>query len=205
VSTISARRDQIVASLRDKEYRDIFVEEEISTGLAFQIRRMREARGWSQGTLAERIETTQAGISRLENPNYGRFSLSTLKRLASAFDVALIVRFAPFSALADWVASLSAEDMEVPDFEHDPGLERQSAPVQGRYEPSGGTAALGGRGEFADTTRRVAAIGGGGTADYAPPKWSRFPAAPTTMSIAAQYTPGSAGLSPNSTVRRGVR
>ena len=68
--------------MKDKEYRDFFVEEEINTGLAFQIRRMREAGGWSQEALAERLEATQAGISRLENPGHGRFSLSTLKRLA---------------------------------------------------------------------------------------------------------------------------
>ncbi|MBI3967130.1 MAG: helix-turn-helix transcriptional regulator, partial [Chloroflexi bacterium] len=91
--TTSARYQQIATSLRDKEYRDIFVEEHISTGLSFQIRAMREQRGWTQEDLGQRAGMAQQRVCQLENPNYGRFSLSTLKRLASAFDVALAVHF----------------------------------------------------------------------------------------------------------------
>jgi len=122
VSTTSARRGQIASSLRDKEYRDFFVTEEIDTGIPFQIRAIRQARGWSQEELAARMGLTQASISRLENPDYGRFSLATLKRLASAFDVALAVRFVPFSRLVDWATNLSSEDLAVPDYEHDARL-----------------------------------------------------------------------------------
>jgi transcriptional regulator with XRE-family HTH domain len=125
----SARRDQIVASLRDKEYRDLLVAEEIESGLPFQIRAMRQARGWSQRALADRTQMTQEGISRLENLDYGKYTLTTLKRLASTFDVALVVRFVPFSQLVDWVANLSPEDLAVPDYEHDSGLELADAPA----------------------------------------------------------------------------
>lgn len=120
--TTSDRREQIVESLHDKEYRDAFVSEEIDTGLPFQIRALRNDRGWSQKELAERLAMTQEGVSRLESLNYGKFTLTTLKRLASAFDVALVVRFEPFSSLVDWVAGLSPEDLAVPDFAHDPDL-----------------------------------------------------------------------------------
>ena len=65
---------------------------------------------------------TQEGVSRLESLDYGRYTLATLKKLASAFDVALVVRFEPFSQLVDSVVNLSPEDLAVPDFEHDPGL-----------------------------------------------------------------------------------
>jgi transcriptional regulator with XRE-family HTH domain len=122
VSTTSARYAQILESLSDKEYRDIFVEEEINTGLPFQIRAIRQSREWSQQELAERVGMKQGSISRLESVGYARFSLATLKRLASVFDVALVVRFVPFSQLAASVASLSSEDLAVPDFEHDPGI-----------------------------------------------------------------------------------
>lgn len=124
MTTTSARREQIAASLQDKEYRDLFVAEEIDTGLPFQIRALRKDRGWSQRELAERVGMTQEGVSRLENLNYGRFTIATLKRLASVFDVALVVRFEPFSRLVDWTASLSPEDLAVPDYERDPGLRR---------------------------------------------------------------------------------
>lgn len=118
----SARYEQVVASLHDKEYRDLVVEEEINTGLPFQIRAMRQARGWSQHELAERVGITQEGISRLESVNYGKFTLATLKRLASAFDVALAVRFVPFSEMAQWITDLSPESLAVPDFDQDPGV-----------------------------------------------------------------------------------
>jgi len=132
VNTTSARRRQIAASLQDKEGRDLFVAEEIDTGLSFQIRAMRLARHWSQLELGRRIGMTQEGISRLENPDYGKFTLSTLKRLASAFDVALMVRFAPFSQIVDRTVELSPEDITVPDFDHDSGLEPDTALVADR-------------------------------------------------------------------------
>lgn len=122
MNTTSARREQIVASLQDKEYRDLCASEEVDTGLPFQIRAMRKARGWSQRELGERMGMTQEGVSRLESLDYGRYTLATLKKLASAFDVALVVRFEPFSQLVDSVVNLSPEDLAVPDFEHDPGL-----------------------------------------------------------------------------------
>jgi hypothetical protein len=47
---------------------------------------------------------TQHAISRLESQGYGKPTLTTLKRLAAAMDVGLIVRFVPFSELVDWVS-----------------------------------------------------------------------------------------------------
>ena len=49
-------------------------------------------------------------IYRLENPSYGRATISTLKRIAAVFDVALVVRFVPFSQLIDWVTGTPFED-----------------------------------------------------------------------------------------------
>jgi transcriptional regulator with XRE-family HTH domain len=85
--------------LDNKEYRDSFVESMIRTGLAFQIKELRKRATWSQQQLGERAGTTQNVISRLEDPDYGRFTLNTLLRLAAAFDVALIVKFASFGEL----------------------------------------------------------------------------------------------------------
>lgn len=104
-------------SLAEKESRDGFVAAHIEEGLAFQIHKTRRARGWTKAELAERAGMTQERISRLEEPNYGRYTISTLQRLAAAFDVALIVRFAPFSQLVDHIVDLSAEDIAVPGFE----------------------------------------------------------------------------------------
>ena len=119
MSTNADRRQEIVESLRDKDYRDLYVAEHIRQGIAFQIRMMREDRGWTQSDLGERMGMAQETISQLEDPDYGRLTLRTLKRLGSAFDVAPIVRFAPFSHLVDWIVSLSSDRLVVPSFEHD--------------------------------------------------------------------------------------
>lgn len=134
VSTDLTRREQIVASLQDKEYRDAFVEEHIDSGVAFQIRATREAQGWSQRELGRRAGMAQERVSVLEDPDYGRMSLSTLKRVASALDVALVVRFVPFSQLADWATELSAEALAVPNFARDPDL--QPAGTLGSVTPA---------------------------------------------------------------------
>jgi transcriptional regulator with XRE-family HTH domain len=122
VNTGSDARSKLVGSLRDKQYRHQFASAVIRRGLAEQIREMRLRRGWTQADLANASGKVQETISQLENPNYGSYTIKTLQRLAEAFDVALIVRFAPFSELASWVTNMSAEDLAVPGFEHDPGL-----------------------------------------------------------------------------------
>lgn len=119
---ISDRLHQIIESMRDKDYRDIVVSEEIYTGLPFQIRTMRKDRGWTQAELANRAGMTQEAVSRAESLNYQRFAISTLQRLASAFDVALTVRFEPYSELACRMAHLSPEDLAIPGFDQDPGV-----------------------------------------------------------------------------------
>jgi len=118
-------RDSLVRRLRrGRHAREIFVDSHISKGLSFQTRSLRDREGWSQQELAEKIGSTQNAIYRAENPNYGKQTLSTLKKIAAAFDVALVVRFIPFSELVDWVSGtkhvdfgLSAETFDLPSFE----------------------------------------------------------------------------------------
>lgn len=81
-----------------KAYRNIFGTS-ITGATASQILAMREKKGWTQQRLAREARMAQARISLLENPNYQNLSLKTLQRIANVFDVALIVRFVPFSQL----------------------------------------------------------------------------------------------------------
>ena len=80
------------------------VESHVTKGLAHQLRATRDKLGWSQDRLADEAKMNQNAISRLENADYGRPTLTTLKRLAVAMDVGLVVRFVPFSELVDWVS-----------------------------------------------------------------------------------------------------
>jgi transcriptional regulator with XRE-family HTH domain len=121
---------ELMGRLADEEYRREFASEYIGTGLAYQIRLLREGRGWTQKELAQRTGQAQGTISQLESPNYGRYSISTLKRLAAAFDVALLVRFAPFSELAHWMLHLTPQRLAPPSFadELEPAFARMVLP-----------------------------------------------------------------------------
>lgn len=116
---IGKRWKKLIELLKDKEYRDAFVSEHIDTGLPFQIKALREKEEWSQEELGAKAGMKQERISALEDPNYGKFTLTTLKRLASAFDVALMVVFVPFSKLVDWESNLSPEVLQAVSFEKD--------------------------------------------------------------------------------------
>jgi len=63
--------------------------------VALQITRMREEAGVSQKELAERLETTQQQISRLESPAYEGHSLSMLRRVAAALQARVRVVIEP--------------------------------------------------------------------------------------------------------------
>jgi transcriptional regulator with XRE-family HTH domain len=89
---------------RGRETRAKLVESNLDKGIAFQIRATREQRELSQAELARSIGMGQNNISRLESPDYGKHTLSSLKRIAEALDVALIVRFVPFSQYVKWLS-----------------------------------------------------------------------------------------------------
>lgn len=112
---------KLLAKLRDKEYRNAYVEEKVATSLPFQIRALREQpdRDWSQAELGRRAGMRQNAISRLEDAESGTPSISTLLRLARAFDVALLVKFVPFSKLLHEFADLSSEALSAQSFEQE--------------------------------------------------------------------------------------
>lgn len=95
-------RTELTEKLAEKEYRAAFVAAEIRRALPQQIRAIREARGWNQEQLGGEAGIPQANISRIENTRDTFLSFATLLKLAEAFDVALVVKFAPFSELEGW-------------------------------------------------------------------------------------------------------
>lgn len=127
VNRISKKTRRIFREFQSKEFRDAYVESQINDTLAFQVRAMRKERGWSQNELATLTSTRQSAISRMENPDYGQFNIETLKKLASVFDVALMVRFVSFSELANRAAKLTIEDLNIQSYKDDHGLQGYSA------------------------------------------------------------------------------
>lgn len=97
--------------------RDAYVQAEVATALAHQIRAVRLQRGWSQAELAHRMGTKQHVVSRLEDPSYGRYSLQTLFQLSRAFDAGLQVRFVSFVTMLKDTFKPEHAQRAVPSFE----------------------------------------------------------------------------------------
>lgn len=121
---------QKIARLKNKQYREAFVGSQISVGLPFQIRALREQNGWKQSHLAQKAGMLQPRISAMESPGGAKFNLETLRRLAAAFDVALVVRFVPFSELVNWSEAFEPDKFSVPTFQQELETGAFEVPVQ---------------------------------------------------------------------------
>lgn len=105
-------------SLSLKSKREAYVRAHAQHGLAHQIRMMREHRGWTQADLARKIGArNQSTVARLEDPSYGKYSVSSLLKLANAFDVGALVKFVSFSKLLEETADLSPAALTALSFE----------------------------------------------------------------------------------------
>lgn len=121
----------------NKDFRDAFLGENIGTRLAFQIRALREKNKWSQPQLAEHAGKPQSVISRLENPNYGKFTIKTLLDLASTFDVALFISFVPYTKLITEISDVSPKALAVASYEEEKeALEKNAAAAASAARPS---------------------------------------------------------------------
>jgi len=66
--------------------------------VAFQIRRLRESKGWSQRNLAKKAGCSQQAISAVEQAGYKRHSLPLLRRIAQVLDADVVVALVPRKA-----------------------------------------------------------------------------------------------------------
>jgi transcriptional regulator with XRE-family HTH domain len=102
--------------MMNKEYRHGLVNAQIEIDLPLQIRALRKQLVGNQPDMAKLTGMKQSRVSMMEKPGGVHFTLETLRRLAKAFDVALIVRFAPFSELLAWSGEFSPDTFRVPSF-----------------------------------------------------------------------------------------
>jgi transcriptional regulator with XRE-family HTH domain len=123
----NSKRQQIWNSLKSKKYRDAFTSSHLATNIASQIFALREKFGWTQRDLARETGMAQARISLIENVTYDSFTVATLKRIASAFDVMLVVRFVPYSEGVDWIAGANSSRLAPASYTED-SLSPESQP-----------------------------------------------------------------------------
>lgn len=117
---MSTRKQQLNELIKDKDFRREFVSDYVQEILAAQIKELREHRQWTQQELGDAAESMkQVQVSRLENPDYSGATINSLKRLANAFDLGLVVSFVRFSEFLDRVTEQSPLSLVPPSYDEE--------------------------------------------------------------------------------------
>jgi len=102
-----AIKPDFLEKLKRKAYRRAYLRDTVTSWIVYQLKNLREQRGWTQAKLASEAGTSQPAIARIERSDYGKWNIATLLDMADAFDVALEVRF------VDWPTfTRRARDLE---------------------------------------------------------------------------------------------
>jgi transcriptional regulator with XRE-family HTH domain len=112
-------RSKLLARFRDRGYRQAYVDSFLDAYIATQIKVLREQRELSQTELAEKARMKQSQISPMEDVNHTSWKISTLKKIAKAFDLVLVVRFESFGAVLPDIERFARESLERPSFDAD--------------------------------------------------------------------------------------
>lgn len=130
-------KEILAEEFKDKEARSQYAEDFLNSHIALQIKTLRQQRGWSQTQLAELAGKHQSQISAMESVDFSAWKISTLQKLAEAFDLALTVNFESFGNFLDEATRLGREDLERPSFADDPAFQSETD-VRPRRKSSGG-------------------------------------------------------------------
>lgn len=101
----------------NREYRHAYLEARLRESVASQIFFIRESKKLTQSELATLAGTKQPAISRMEKGE-SSLSVKSLEAIARAFDVALSIKFVPFSEIAEDVV-VGRIEAYVPPFSDD--------------------------------------------------------------------------------------
>jgi ribosome-binding protein aMBF1 (putative translation factor) len=80
---------------KSQEMADLVEQEQANLDVAREIYELRIKAKLSQAELARKVGTTQSVISRLEDADYDGHSLAMLRRIASALEKRIEIRFVP--------------------------------------------------------------------------------------------------------------
>jgi transcriptional regulator with XRE-family HTH domain len=95
-----------------KKYRDGYLQSRVRGYIAYQIQALREKLDMTQEAFANLTGKKQSAISRLEDTEYGRVSVQTLLDVASATNVALVVKFVSYPEFLDQTRLMAPEALQ---------------------------------------------------------------------------------------------
>lgn len=113
-------KTRLLEEFLDKEARTEYADEFLDAAIALQIATLRQERELTQQELGDLAGMKQSRISTMEKVDYSSWSVRTLRRLAKAFDLPLIIRFESWGNFLDGVTRLSRRELNRPSFEKDP-------------------------------------------------------------------------------------
>lgn len=113
---------------RDKIYRHVYANGFVDSKIATQLKVLREQLFGTQGRLAEAAGMRQARISVMEDVNYSSWSISTLRRLARAFDLYVDVEFKEFGTLERQLDEFNRSHLSRRPFREDPVFQEVGSP-----------------------------------------------------------------------------
>jgi len=116
---MNARSKKISKLISDPKFRVSYMRAKLNINVPSQIRALRLRRQLTQTALAGEAGMKQPRISAMERPGETNFNLDTLTRLAAAYKVGLIVKFAPFSEVLDWENGFSQDTFDVVEIDED--------------------------------------------------------------------------------------
>lgn len=130
--------NRLCAEFKDEDARREYADEFLDTMISLQIRALRQERKWNQKQFGDRVPEgmEQQQVSLLESADYSSWTITTLKRLAAAFDLRLRVTFESFGSLRDDLLALRRQDLQRPSFGDDPAF-TEVATGEEASEPAG--------------------------------------------------------------------
>ena len=107
-------QNRLLDDFEDAEVAQVYMDSHVNYKLAAQIFQTRQARGWTQGQLAEKSGIAQARISKIEAGEFDSLTMATLRKFANAFDATVRMELQPFSYGIVDVCNLSATSLAIP-------------------------------------------------------------------------------------------
>ncbi len=113
-------KTRLLKKFADFSYRHAYAEDYLDSAIATQIKVLREQREMTQAALAEKLKMTQSQVARMESVNNSGWQIRTLKRVAKALDLMLVVKFESFGNVLPDIETFGREALKRPSFNDDP-------------------------------------------------------------------------------------